>query len=159
MHNDNDATVRDMVHRAAKWFPNNEAVVDDICRYTYTELLDKVQRMAKLLHTQGVRKGDRVALLMYPSANHVVALFGAIELGAIPVALHLRESPATISATLERLSPRTLVYDGLLAELADHIRQTVPLITGYIRAQSERTPQAVLDSSPDPVIPRDLPDY
>ena len=159
MHNDQDATLRDMIHRAAKWFPDNEAAVDDICRYTYRELLDKVQRTAKLLHTQGVRKGDRVALLMFPSANHLVALFGAIELGAIPVALHLRESPATIAATLERLSPRTLIYDGALAEVADHIRTAVPMITGYIRAQSERTPQEAIENSPDVVLPRDLKDY
>ena len=159
MHNDQDATLRDMVHRAAKWFPKNEAIVDDICRYTYAELLDKIQRTAKLLHTQGVRKGDRVALLLYPSANHVVALFGAIELGAIPVALHLRESPATIAATLERLSPRTLIYDGQLADVADHIRDAVPMITSYIRAVSERTPQESIDNSPDVVIPRDLGDY
>ena len=159
MHNDQDATLRDMVHRAAKWFPNNEAVVDDICRYTYAELLDKVQRMAKLLHTQGVRKGDRVALLLYPSANHVVALFGAIELGAIPVALHLRESPATISATLDRLSPRALVYDCSLAEVAAHIRNTVPMITAYIGSVCERTPQQAIDACSDVVIPRDLDNY
>lgn len=159
MHNDQDATLRDMVHRAAKWFPKNEAIVDDICRYTYADLLDKIQRTAKLLHTRGVRKGDRVALLLYPSANHVVALFGAIELGAIPVALHLRESPATIAATLERLSPRALIYDGQLADVADHLRDAVPVITSYIRAVSERTPQEAIDNSPDVVIPRDLGDY
>ena len=78
-----DTNLRDMLHRAAKWFPNNEAVVDDLYRYTYAELKDKVQRMAKLLHTRGVRKGDRVALLMYPSVQHVVALFGAFELGDV----------------------------------------------------------------------------
>ena len=30
-----DTNLRDMLHRAAKWFPDNEAVVDDLYRYTY----------------------------------------------------------------------------------------------------------------------------
>jgi acyl-coenzyme A synthetase/AMP-(fatty) acid ligase len=137
-----DTNLRDMLHRAAKWFPNNEAVVDDLYRYTYAQLKDQVQRMAKLLHSRGVRKGDRVALLMYPSVQHVVALFGAFELGAIPSALHLRESPKILAAVLERLSPRVLVYDGALEELAI----------------SELTPPDKREGGDDPVIPRDLAD-
>ena len=153
-----DTNLRDMLHRAAKWFPNNEAVVDDLYRYTYAQLKDQVQRMAKLLHTRGVRKGDRVALLMYPSVQHVVALFGAFELGAIPSALHLRESPKILAAVLERLSPRVLVYDGALEELADELRRLAPLVSHGIRAVSELTPPDKI-GGPDPVIPRDLADY
>ncbi len=154
----NETNLREMLHRAAKWFPNNEAVVDDIYRYTYAELKDQVQRMAKLLHTRGVRKGDRVALLMYPSVGHVVALFGAFELGAVPCALHLRESPKTLAAVIERLSPRVLVYDGALDQLADELRNLTPLISFGIRAVSEMTPAEKIVGS-DPVIPRDLVQY
>ena len=154
-----DTNLRDMLHRAAKWFPNNEAVVDDLYRYTYAELKDQVQRMAKLLHTRGVRKGDRVALLMYPSVQHVVALFGAFELGAVPSALHLRESPKILAAVLERLSPRVLVYDGALEELAGELRRAAPVVSSAIRAISELTPPDKRDSGDDPVIPRDLDQY
>lgn len=153
-----DTNLREMLHRAAKWFPNNEAVVDDLYRYTYAQLKDQVQRMAKLLHTRGVRKGDRVALLMYPSVQHVVALFGTFELGAIPSALHLRESPKILAAVLERLSPRVLVYDGALDELAEELRRLAPLVSHGIRAVSELTPPDKI-GGPDPVIPRDLADY
>ncbi|WP_372716791.1 class I adenylate-forming enzyme family protein [Immundisolibacter sp.] len=153
-----DTNLREMLHRSAKWYPNNEAVVDELYRYTYAELKEQVQRMAKLLHTRGVRKGDRVALLMYPSVAHVVALFGAFELGAIPSALHLRESPKILAAVLERLSPRVMVYDGALSELADQLRQMAPLVSYGIRAVSEITPDDKI-GGPDPVIPRDLADY
>ena len=107
-------TLRDLIRRSADDRPNSEAVVDSIGRYTYSRLLDRIRRMAGLLHTLGLRKGDRVALLMPPSTSHVIALFGAIELGAIPVALHVRESEETLAAIVEQLSPRALVYDGVL---------------------------------------------
>ena len=157
--NDQDNNLRGMIHRAAKWFPNNEAVVDDVYRYTFGELLDKTQRMAKLLHTLGVRKGDRVALMLYPSSVHVVALFGAFELGAIPCSLHLRESDTILGAVLERLSPRVLVYDGVLEEQVAKLRSKVPLITHAVRAVSEVTPPERATGGSDPIIPRDLDGY
>jgi len=154
-----DLTLRDLIRRAAEKYPDNEAVVDGINRYSYAELLDQVQRMAKLLHSLGVRKGDRVALMMPPSASHLIALFGAIELGAIPVALHVRESQAVLSVIVEKISPRVLVYDGAFAQVAHSLYQEAAWITATIRAVSSITPDEQLTSSGETVIPRDLSKY
>ena len=156
MYNERETNLREMMHRNAKWFPRKEAVVDGLYRYTYGELMDQIQRMAKLLHTLGVRKGDRVALMMYPSVQHVVALFGAFELGAIPSALHLRESDNILAAVLERLSPRVVVYDGALDDQVARLRAKVPLVTHAVRAVSELTPKEKIDAGDDPVLPKDL---
>jgi len=152
-------TLRRMIHQLAEQYPDNESVVDDLYRYTYRELLDVIQRMAKLLHAKGVRKGDRVALLVPPSSSHIIALFGAIELGAIPSALHTRESADTLSAVVERLSPRVLVYDGAYADKAKDLCQCSEAITAAIRTVSPVTPEAERDTGSDPVIPQDLVDY
>lgn len=152
-------TLRDMLHRAARWYPDNEAAVDVGQRYTYRRLLDRVLRMAALYHSMGVRKGDRIALMLYPSANHPIALFGAIELGAIPAALHVRESPAVLADVLRRLSPRVLVYDGALDATVDQIRSLVSTITGYVRARSDLTEPSKAISGSDTLIPDDLDRY
>ncbi|MEL0081795.1 MAG: class I adenylate-forming enzyme family protein, partial [Gammaproteobacteria bacterium] len=136
MANVKNLTVRGMLHRSARYFPDNEAAVDESYRYTYAELLDKVRRTAAIYHRMGVRKGDRVALMLLPSANHVVALFAAYEIGAIPVGLHVRESTKLLLATLERLSPRVLVYDPSFTDAVDELRDRLPFITGYIGARS-----------------------
>lgn len=156
---DPDITLRDLIRRAAEKFPDSEAVVDSTRRYSYAGLLDHVQRMAKLLHSLGVRKGDRVALLMPPSAVHAVALFGTIELGAIPVALHVRESEAVLAALLERTAPRVLVYDGALAEMSHRLRQKASWVTAAVLAISGITPENAGSGANDPVIPRDLGNY
>ncbi len=152
-------TLRDLIHRAADSYPDNEAIVDSTSRYRYAELLDRVQRMAKLLHTLGVRKGDRVALLMPPSISHVIALFGTIELAAIPVALHTRESEPVLSAILERITPRVLVYDGAFEQMAHSLRQNADWITAAVRSASSITPKQSLAGAGNPVIPRDLAQY
>jgi acyl-coenzyme A synthetase/AMP-(fatty) acid ligase len=159
MMSGSDLTLRELLHRAAGRFPDHEAVADRLFRYSYLELLDAVRRMAKLLHTHGVRKGDRVALMMPACTNHVIALFGAIELGAIPCALHVRESDATLAAIVTRLSPRVLVYDGAFFEKAELLREQVPLLTTGIFSRSELTPVDCPARDGDPLIPADLERY
>ena len=151
-----DVTVRDMLHRAADWFPHGERVVDELFRYTYPQLLDQVRRCAGLYHRLGVRKGDRVALLTVPSVQHTVALFAAMELGAIPAAMHVRESVGTLGGVVEQLSPRVLVYDGAYADLADQLRRRNPLVTGFVRVVSPQTPPQERVAGSDPILPRDL---
>ncbi len=158
MANVKNLTVRGMLHRSARYFPKNEAAVDERYRYTYADLLDKVRRTAAIYHGMGVRKGDRVALLLLPSANHVVALFAAYEIGAIPVALHVRESTKLLVATLERLSPRVLVYDPSFTDDVDALRDKVPFITGYIGARSGITPDDAICND-DVLIPDQLDQY
>lgn len=152
-------SLRGMLRRTATYFPANDAVVDEQFRYTYGELHDKVRRAARLYHELGVRKGDRVALMLLPSANHVVALFAAHELGAIPVALHIRESVPILVKTLQRLSPRILVYDASLIEQAERIRAQAPWLTGFVTARSGITGLEAARSTGHPIIPDDLGQY
>jgi len=151
-----DLTLPELIRKAAERYPDNEAVVDSTTRCTYVRLLDRVQRMAKLLQTLGVGKGDRVALLAPPSVSHVIALFGAMELGAIPVALHARESEDVLSAILDRIKPRVLVYDGVFEQKADTLRRRATFVTAAVCALSSITPAPAVETCKDPVIPRDL---
>lgn len=152
-------TLRSLIRNSAQRYPDNEAVVDGRFRYNYAALLDQVERMAKLLHCLGVRKGDRVALLMPACSSHVIALFGAIELSAIPCALHVRESDKILSAVLERLTPRAIIYDGLYADRVAHLRSQAPWLSASVLSCSEATPEQAISESADPVIPRDLIHY
>jgi acyl-coenzyme A synthetase/AMP-(fatty) acid ligase len=154
-----ELTLRDLIHRAADRHPDKLAATDDVASYTYRELVEKVRQMAKLLHLYGVRKGDRVALMMPPSVSHLIALFGAIELGAIPVALHVRESESILAEILGRISPRVLVYDGTFSEKAASLCKQVTFITASICSESGITPEEKLSSTSDPLIPRDLDNY
>lgn len=119
-------SVRGMLHRAARWYGEREAIVDETQRCTYAGLLDRAQRCAHLLYQLGVRKGDRVALLTYPSVEHFVTWFAAVELGAIPVALHVREAPHVLARVVERLSAKVLVFDGELEGVAVQMHTAAP---------------------------------
>ena len=159
MRESDQLTVREMLHRAARWFPNNEVAVDETTRYTYKELLDQWQRCAALYHTLGVRKGDRVALMLYPSTVHCIALFAAFELGALPVALHVRETAQALAPMVDRLAPRLLVYDASMEEKAKELLESSPFVTGSIRATSSVPAKLDSEAKPAAEIPSDLKGY
>ena len=52
---------------------------------TYRQLQDQTLRFATALFQLGVRKGDRVALMLPNSPQMVVAFYGALRIGAVPV--------------------------------------------------------------------------
>jgi len=52
---------------------------------SYGELGDQIERVANALRKQGVKHGDRVALVMPNSPQHVIAFYAVLRLGAIVV--------------------------------------------------------------------------
>ncbi|MDQ1286969.1 MAG: long-chain acyl-CoA synthetase [Actinomycetota bacterium] len=52
---------------------------------TYRHLSDLVERGAQVLHRLGVRKGDRVALVLPNCPQHVVAFYSALRVGAVVI--------------------------------------------------------------------------
>lgn len=70
---------------AASEFPNNDALVFLGKKVTYKELLDYTYQFANALKALGVKKGDRVALMLANSPQAVISYYGALMLGAIVV--------------------------------------------------------------------------
>lgn len=57
-------TIPDFLRSSARRFPHHEALVFLGRRITYAQLHRAVERMACALYQLGVRKGDRVAILL-----------------------------------------------------------------------------------------------
>src|SRR4029079_9370072 len=103
-------TIPNSFARAARWYGDGEAVVDSATRLTYSEL-DRLSRQAADLFAKlSAVPGEPLALLCPPSAIYLVAWLGAVRLGALPMALHIRESPATLPAGCRQVGARCLGY-------------------------------------------------
>jgi long-chain acyl-CoA synthetase len=70
---------------AAASFPTTTAVAFLGTRITYRELKDSVDRFATALAGLGVRKGDRVAVVLPNCPQNVITFFAALRLGAVVV--------------------------------------------------------------------------
>jgi len=90
------SVVDDFNESTEKW-KDRTALVFYGRKISYKELRDHVDRFATALHDLGVKKGDRVALLLLNSPQFVIAYFGALKAGATLTAI----SPLYVSPEIK----------------------------------------------------------
>ena len=79
-----------------KW-KNKTALIFYGAKISYRQLKEQADRFATALCDLGVKKGDRVALLLLNSPQFIIAYFGALKAGAILTAI----SPVYVSPEIK----------------------------------------------------------
>ena len=64
------------------------ALIDDVGAITYGELTEQIRRFAGGLQAMGIKREERVLLLMQDSSDWVVAFLGSLYAGVVPVAVN-----------------------------------------------------------------------
>ncbi len=100
------------LRRAARRWPDREAVRDGDHALTFRELEARVNRVACLLGRLGVVRGDRVATSLPNSVAHVVAQLAIVRAGAAWVAINRRLAPPEVAYMLEHSAARALLSDA-----------------------------------------------
>ena len=149
-------TIPNAFARTARWFGDGEAVVDSATRLTFAELDTLSQRAAALFAALGAVPGEPLALLCPPSSIYLVAWLGAVRIGALPMALHTRESSATLAAVCRKMQPSLLIYDASMEELAAGIATGYPQLLACVEAVSAVPPKRSGTFRAAASIPTDL---
>ena len=94
-------------------------------RMTYAELRDATLRFANALHQMGVRKGDRVAVMLPNCPQFPIVFFGLLRLGAIAVNTNPLYVSREIKDQLDDSGSETIVLlDQFYPRLAEIRHQT-----------------------------------
>ena len=149
-------TIPNSFARNARWCAGAQAVVDSANRLTYAELDALSLRAAALFASLGAVPGEPLALLCAPSTIYLVAWLGAIRIGALPMALHTRESAPTLAAVCRKMEPTLLVYDASMEALACDIAAHYPKLQALVEACSALPPRRKGAARPAASIPADL---
>jgi 2,3-dihydroxybenzoate-AMP ligase len=80
-----DLTIGDELRAVARRYASLEAVVTPERRLSYADLDGESEAVATRLHRLGLRAGDAVILQVGNTAESLVAFYGLIKLGAVPV--------------------------------------------------------------------------
>ena len=144
----------DFLRRAAYMYPQAVAVVDGDRRYSYAALASRAWRLANALRSAGLRKGDRVATLLFNSSAMLEAHFGVPAAGGILVAVNTRLAGPEVGYILEHSGARFLLVDAELeAVVAALALSGVTVIRCTGRGDPEDPYEQVLAAATD-VIPR-----
>jgi len=88
---------------------------------SFRDIASESSRFANYLAAQGIKAGDRVAVMLEPSRAFYVAVFGAIKHGSIVVPLFTLFGPDGIRLRVQDCSPRLLITNAEKAPLAEGI--------------------------------------
>jgi fatty-acyl-CoA synthase len=89
-----------------------QEIVSGDLRFDYRQFVDRVTRLAGLLHACGVRAGDTVAVMDWDSHRYLECYFAVPMMGAVLQTVNVRLSPDQMAFTLEQSQASFLLYNG-----------------------------------------------
>jgi len=121
----------------------------DYLSLTFRELDAEVDAWVELLRRKGVRKGDRVLVMVRQGLPLIAAAFALFKLGAVPVIVDPGMGRKNFLACVARSQPRVLL--GIpLAQLMSHVFRAA-FGTVEIRVWASGSPTARTSRSPEAV--------
>jgi len=137
--------------------PDRDAIVFEGKRYTFSQLNERVNRLANGLAKLGVKKGDRVALLQVNCNQCVETYFATAKLGAIYVPLNFRAKADEHEYMVNFAEVNTLFVGGRYIDLINSIKPELKTVNNIISIESKRDDMLyyediIASSPPDEVI-------
>ena len=118
-------TIDLIVERAEQWMGDCEVVSrrpdKSLSRTNYRAVMRRARQLARALVGAGIRKGDRVATLMWNHSEHLEAYFGIPLAGAVTHTLNLRLHPDEIAYIANDAGDRFVIVDDVLVPLLDKV--------------------------------------
>jgi acyl-CoA synthetase (AMP-forming)/AMP-acid ligase II len=122
----------EIVARNARKFPTREAVIYGDTRLTYREFNARINRLAHALMDMGVKKGERVAILLFNCNQYLEAYFALAKMGAIAVPLNFRLHPEEVKYIINNSDAVALILGEAFVGAIRGIRKDLPQVRQYI---------------------------
>jgi O-succinylbenzoate-CoA ligase len=122
--------------------PKLEAVVEveKNRRFTFAELDARANRIAHVLLSKGVQKGDRVALLVMNGVEYIESYFGAAKIGAVMVPLNWRLVADELDFIIGDSGSVVLVYGEEFDDAANALHGRDLPVRNWIRIGNAERP-------------------
>lgn len=113
-------SLTDFLKEAVEKYPDHTALTQGDRKITYGELLDLSERAAAALSDLGVKRGDRVALMLPNCLEYVIGFFGTVRLGAAVTQVN----PVYVARELEHIfdnsgSETAIVHSTMYRKVKD----------------------------------------
>ncbi len=148
----------------AKYFPKDRiAMIYGEEKYTWKQLLTRINKLANALRSLGIKKGDKVSFLSYNSPQFVINNLAVQSLGAIPVPMNFRYVASEMEFLLNNSDSKIFIFDDDAMEELQKIRDKIPKVK-YLIHDGPNTPKDMInydkfiDKAKDKVIKVDVKD-
>ncbi|MDJ0855865.1 MAG: long-chain fatty acid--CoA ligase [Desulfobacterales bacterium] len=105
---DYDKPLFTILDDAAANYPDNPYTIFNDATRTFTQVKDTADRIANFLHSQGIAKGDRVAIFLPNLPHYPEIYFGILKAGAVCVTCNPLYTPAELNYQLNDAGAKAL---------------------------------------------------
>ena len=152
-HAQDSFTLADIVRHQAEQRASSPAVTFGEHTITYRELDTRSSQAANALHSVGVRRGDRVAILSKNSPAFYELVFACSKIGAIMTGLNWRLAPPEIEAIVADAAPAVILVADEQRPLLTEAASAFPTLRTVISLDTEYEPWIAAYSTDDPMVP------
>ena len=114
--------IKQLFNRIPDWRPNQKIFYRDKFSYTYKEFYKRVHKLANLLKSLGVEKGDMVAVMDWDSHRYLEAYFAVPMMGAILHMINIRLAPEQLLYTINHAEDKIIImhkdFEPLIKKVA-----------------------------------------
>ena len=121
-----------LLEQGVGWAPDQEIVYRDELRHTYTDMYDRVLKLASALKRLGVQKGTKVGVIEWDSHRYLEMYFAIPGIGAVLHTINPNLAPENVIYTIEHPEDEVLIFHEDFLPLVEQVRTRVPSIRKYI---------------------------
>jgi acyl-CoA synthetase (AMP-forming)/AMP-acid ligase II len=136
--------------RAIRFYPDQPALSLDKSTITFSQLHDRVKRIATTLNQAGFARGDRLAILLPNGPAYIELVYACSWLGIIAVPVNTRLSAVEVDHVLADAAPRGLVRHSALPAPAGHVPMEFVVDHGHLDEGSGPCPEPCYE--PDAIL-------
>ena len=116
-----------LAEKNAEAYPSNVALVSDEETETWAGLNQRANCVAQILRSQGVQKGDTVALLMENRSEFVVQVLALNKLGAISALINTNLTKQSLVHCINVVESKKIIFGEELLDSVDEIKANLSL--------------------------------
>jgi long-chain acyl-CoA synthetase len=133
-------TLIDLLEKAKNGSPDKVAFVCNDRRITYQELYTRVEALGANLAKLGVKREDRVAILLLNSIEFVISYFAIVRLGAIVVPINHMLKVDEVHFLLEDAGVETAICSTVHLEMLGNLRSRIDKFKNIILVSQTKSP-------------------
>jgi long-chain acyl-CoA synthetase len=120
-------SLTEFLEEAVEKYRDNTALTRGEQKISYGELLDLTETFAAALYEAGVRKGDRVGLMLPNCPEYVVAFFGTMRIGTTATQVNPVYVGRELTHIFENSGTETVIVHSMMYEKAKAVQENTPL--------------------------------
>ena len=126
--------LHEFLEESSNRYPQKIALVQKEERWTYREIDEQANQVARFLRNQGIQRGDRVAIFLDNSVESVISLFGILKADAVFLMLSPLLKPTKLAYILNNCQVKTIISDSRKITAASEVLPSVPSLQTIIFA-------------------------